>query len=409
VLIFAPHPDDETLGAGGLIQKAVVQGARVKVVFLTCGDAFRYAAQRRLGVLKTTPSNMRAFGRLRQKEALAALSVLGVSPEAAVFLGFPDRGLAALWQDHWSPANPYRSPYTDVNASPYDTGPAFANVYSGQTLLASVEDIIRSENPTVLVFPSPHEGHPDHWAASAFVSFVLEKLKDDRSWHGRPRVYTYLVHYNNWPRPWGADLARHLEPPPPIAGEGLWLRLDLSLAERAKKMSAILKYSSQVAVMRGFLTSFARASELYWACPAAEVLSTGVDLAGRRTLAVDPVGDSMIERLKRDADIVQLDGALDGQDLKLWLRLRGTVKKELSYRLEVVALARTEPIRRRVELRYPEGDSQAGTAGQANGDAVVFTIPRTLLGDAAQVFIAAETYQGKVRADRLPQVRVVLE
>jgi hypothetical protein len=62
-----------------------------------------------------------------------------------------------------------------------------------------------------------------------------------------------------------------------------------------------------------------------------------------------------------------------------------------------------------VELRYPEGDSQAGTAGQANGDAVVFTIPRTLLGDAAQVFIAAETYQGKVRADRLPQVRVVLE
>lgn len=409
VLIFAPHPDDETLGAGGLIQAAVAQGAKIKVVFFTCGDAFRYAAQRRLGVLKTTPSNMRAFGRLRQKEALAALSVLGVSPEAAVFLGFPDRGLAALWQDYWSSARPYRSPYTGVTASPYGTGPAFATVYSGQALLASVEELIRSEHPTVLVFPSPHEGHPDHWAAGAFVSFALEKLKGDRSWHGRPRVYTYLVHYSNWPRPWGADLARNLEPPPPIAREGLWLRLDLSWPERAKKLNAILKYRSQVAVMRGFLTSFARASELYWAYPAAEVLSTEAGLAGQKTLAVDPAGDSIIDRLERDADIVQLDGALDGQDLKLWLRLRGPVKKELSYRLEVVALARSEPIRRRVELRYPEDAGQPGSVGQADGEAVVFTVPRTLLGDAAQVFIAAETYQGKVRADRLPQVRVVLK
>lgn len=174
-------------------------------------------------------------------------------------------------------------------------------------------------------------------------------------------------------------------------------------------MNAILKYKSQVAVMRGFLTSFARASELYWAYPAAEVLNTDAGGAGQKTLAVDPAGDSIIDRLERDADIVQLDGALDGQDLKLWLRLRGLVKKELSYRLEVVALAQTEPIRRRVELRYPEDAGQPGTAGQAEGNAVVFTIPRSVLGDAAQVFIAAETHQGKVRADRLPQVRVVLK
>ena len=38
VLIVAPHPDDEALGAGGLIQSAVDSGADVKVVYLTHGD-----------------------------------------------------------------------------------------------------------------------------------------------------------------------------------------------------------------------------------------------------------------------------------------------------------------------------------------------------------------------------------
>src|SRR6478736_5359349 len=38
ILYFAPHPDDESLGGGGLIQHAVGVGAAVKVVFLTDGD-----------------------------------------------------------------------------------------------------------------------------------------------------------------------------------------------------------------------------------------------------------------------------------------------------------------------------------------------------------------------------------
>jgi len=40
ILILAPHPDDETLGCGGTIQKALLQGKTVKVVFLTSGDSF---------------------------------------------------------------------------------------------------------------------------------------------------------------------------------------------------------------------------------------------------------------------------------------------------------------------------------------------------------------------------------
>src|ERR1051325_3837894 len=43
VLVIAPHPDDETIGAGGLIQQALAQGSLVKVVVVTNGDGQRFA------------------------------------------------------------------------------------------------------------------------------------------------------------------------------------------------------------------------------------------------------------------------------------------------------------------------------------------------------------------------------
>src|SRR5512143_3590489 len=38
LMVFAPHPDDETLGAGGLIQRVLATGGKVRVVFVTNGD-----------------------------------------------------------------------------------------------------------------------------------------------------------------------------------------------------------------------------------------------------------------------------------------------------------------------------------------------------------------------------------
>jgi LmbE family N-acetylglucosaminyl deacetylase len=38
ILVFAPHPDDETLGCGGLLSKAKKAGAEVFVQFITVGD-----------------------------------------------------------------------------------------------------------------------------------------------------------------------------------------------------------------------------------------------------------------------------------------------------------------------------------------------------------------------------------
>ena len=70
LLVVAAHPDDETLGAGGLIAECVRRGIRVRVVVVTDGDA---------GGLATR----------RAEELAAAMAVLGAS---AMSLGFPDGG-----------------------------------------------------------------------------------------------------------------------------------------------------------------------------------------------------------------------------------------------------------------------------------------------------------------------------
>ena len=38
VMVIAPHPDDETLATGGLLQEAVAAASAVRVVYITDGD-----------------------------------------------------------------------------------------------------------------------------------------------------------------------------------------------------------------------------------------------------------------------------------------------------------------------------------------------------------------------------------
>jgi LmbE family N-acetylglucosaminyl deacetylase len=86
-IVIAPHPDDETLGCGGLIAASRSQGATVDVVFLTDGNA-------------SLPGHPilapRQLADLRAREARTALAILGVAPEHVHCLGAPDGRLAHL-------------------------------------------------------------------------------------------------------------------------------------------------------------------------------------------------------------------------------------------------------------------------------------------------------------------------
>ena len=75
VVVVAPHPDDETLGAGGLIFDLVRTGCEVTVVVVTDGAA--------------SHPEIPDLSRIRKAECSRAITILGVTAPP-VFLDFPD-------------------------------------------------------------------------------------------------------------------------------------------------------------------------------------------------------------------------------------------------------------------------------------------------------------------------------
>lgn len=87
LIVIAPHPDDESLGVGGLIAAAAASGHQVKVVFLTDGEGSHVDSP-------TYPP--KELARLRRSEAKAALGELGIDETSAEFVGLRDGGLADM-------------------------------------------------------------------------------------------------------------------------------------------------------------------------------------------------------------------------------------------------------------------------------------------------------------------------
>ena len=102
LLIVSPHPDDEVLAAGGLIQHLRAANGTLRVVYLTDGEGYKEGVQIEDHVAAPTPSNYRAYGRQRTRGARRAVRVLGFGPESLSFLGFPNGGLNRLMTTYWS-------------------------------------------------------------------------------------------------------------------------------------------------------------------------------------------------------------------------------------------------------------------------------------------------------------------
>ena len=78
LLVVAPHPDDETLCCGGVIQRVVRAGGRVAVVWLTSGDAARISLILEGRSLFPGTAVARELGAQRMAEARVAAARLGV-------------------------------------------------------------------------------------------------------------------------------------------------------------------------------------------------------------------------------------------------------------------------------------------------------------------------------------------
>lgn len=118
LLIFSPHPDDESLGAAGLIQRVLKEGGKVKVVFMTNGDGFPEGVEREDRISHPTAKDYRRYGNERLEEALKAVTTLGMKERDVIFLGFPDGGLSSLHKKFLVGPPAYKSPFTLESCPP---------------------------------------------------------------------------------------------------------------------------------------------------------------------------------------------------------------------------------------------------------------------------------------------------
>jgi LmbE family N-acetylglucosaminyl deacetylase len=266
VMVFAPHPDDETLGCAGALRRAVGSGDKVRVVVATCGDAYRSAKN----LFETTfPAlsydrdgdgdfDMIDYGIIRHLETIAAMLALGIEPSNVLFLGYPDAGVDNLWT---SPEI-YQSPFTGASAVPqsYQFAYRVDAPYSRGSFLSDIKSVIREFSPTIIYTTTDTDTHQDHWALAKFVRQALLELSPVRSWKAH---YGYLIHWEANEPGWPHDSAEWSFP-----GGHAPPNVDITLADfgysRAEKRDVIDLYSSQTLAGARYLQNFAKESEIFW-------------------------------------------------------------------------------------------------------------------------------------------------
>ncbi|MEI6810249.1 MAG: PIG-L family deacetylase [bacterium] len=259
ILVLAPHPDDEVIGCGGVIQRAIATGATVRIVFLTCGDSneLSFLLHRKHPVF--TPSAVRRMGMIRSAEALAAGAALGLDRGSITLLGYPDFGVMEIWYSHWGHCASLRSILTKADRVPYDSAYRPGALHKGDAVLKDITSIISDYRPTKIFVSHSADRNSDHRALYLFTQVALWNLEREL----RPAVYPYLVHYKTWPLKKGYCPDEPMTSPAHLSDRVSWTRLTLQPLEVARKRSAILMHATQCRYSSRFLLSFARSCELF--------------------------------------------------------------------------------------------------------------------------------------------------
>ena len=265
LMVFSPHPDDETLGAAGLIQRVLSTGGKVRVVFITSGDGFTEGLQMEKHLSNPTADDYREYGREREKEALCALGTLGLKKEDVTFLGFPDGVLSNLIARFPTAGHPCTSPFTREDHPPGQEIIVPHTEYDGDDVVNEIVHELCGFKPN-LIATTPSAGwHPDHCATHYFATTAMMELnRKDRSF--QPEVLAFVIHFKRWPM--DSDIGASLSPPEDFpdaahAKDVRWLSLSLSSKELDTKKEAILQYHSQMLYMGSYMLSFARLNELF--------------------------------------------------------------------------------------------------------------------------------------------------
>ena len=192
IVVLSPHPDDESLGLGGLIAAVRADGGEVKIIVLTDGAASHPGSR------AMPPAKLAA---VRKEEVLEAASILGVPAADLTHLDLPDSAVPS-------------------------SGPEF------DATVALLDTMLEEAGASLLLVTWGHDPHCDHEAADAMARALRVRRADLAVW-------SYPI--------WG----RHLDPATPIeapAPDGF--RLDIT-PWLDRKRRAIAAHASQMTDLIG--------------------------------------------------------------------------------------------------------------------------------------------------------------
>lgn len=107
LVVVAPHPDDESLGCGGLIAAACATGIPVRLVVVSDGVGSHPNSK------AYPPERLRG---LREDETREAVTALGLAPDHVRFLRLPDRVVPSAGPDADAAASVIAQTACDIDA-----------------------------------------------------------------------------------------------------------------------------------------------------------------------------------------------------------------------------------------------------------------------------------------------------
>lgn len=412
VLIFAPHSDDEALGAAELIKKSLAKGAEVKVVLATNGDGFvqAFGTQTITSISRAEDYIQTGYG--HQRESLAAMGLLGMKEEDVLFLGYPDRGIASLWSYNWMNSLPYQSSDTKSQESPYNNSYTPNALYSGQSMVQDISKIIKDFQPTYVVYPHPSDRHTDHWGLYAFVKFSLTSLD-----YTPKQELLYLVHKAAWPAPLKRNRSLFLVPPMSLLNTGTqWLSLSMTDKEVEEKAFVLEQYQSQLRRVGSLLSSFERKNELFGVYENAKLLrynrhDEDITPNNDNKVVDDPKKDAITLEIKNSSDITAIHAEVSKENnLHTFIQLNSKADKLTTYYLNMVFVKNGQAIPMRLMIKNKKLEAiwqqeasimdTSDIALKVNGRSLHIILSNNKIGIYDHIFINAESSVSPYYMDR---------
>ncbi|MCS7265155.1 MAG: PIG-L family deacetylase [Armatimonadetes bacterium] len=235
VVILSPHPDDETLGCAGLIQRLLESGIFPFLIMVTNGDGFDASIHLKLHEIQIKPKDREVYALMRRRETITAMQILGLPPSQIEFLDFSERTIVSDWL-----------------------------LEGDEKFVDAIAERLAKIKPTAVVLPSRYDDHPVHAVTCSLVWAALFNLVSEKRIEQMPLVLEFLIHYGEFPRPQGFHPSLNLLPPSELLLTARWYQVSLSPKMRQKKWEALKAYGTQkLPLTWRFLKSFVRENEIF--------------------------------------------------------------------------------------------------------------------------------------------------